>query len=375
MHPVTAGDCLATAQSRRDELRERAAEIEALGRLPDDLAESLAEQGFYALWAPRDVGGAEAPPSETMRVIETLAEADASVAWCVFIAITSSLPLSSLSADARRTIFASPKTRLAGVFEPAGEAAPCEGGYRVRGTWAFGSGTWNADWIGAGTLVPGESSGPRYAFLHRDDVELLDTWDVVGLCGSGSTHFRVEDAFVPYAHTLPLLDPGQIDAPLFRFPRFTMLGMSLGAIALGLGRAALNTFATLASEPAAKPLAERKQVQLAVGREETRLRAARAFFHSSVADAWEVAESGVAPGVEERTEIRIATCHAVEVCCDLTEALFRLGGSRSLYRSSPLQRHLRDAQVVAQHLMARPQFQAFAGRRSLGLDPGDTTFL
>ena len=224
-------------------------------------------------------------------------------------------------------------------------------------------------------MVPGDTSGPRYAFLRRKDIELLETWDVVGLCGTGSTHFRAEDVFVPEEHTLPLLDPGQIDTPLYRFSRFTMLGMSLGAIALGLARASLRTFATLAADPTPRPLAARKEVQMSVGKEETRLRAARALFYSSIEDAWETACAGEAPTVDQRTEIRIATCNAVESCCEVTEALFRLGGSRSLYRTSPLQRHLRDAQAMAQHLMARPKFLGVAGRRSLGVDLGDTTFV
>jgi len=374
-NPPSAEDCLRVASERRAELYDRAAATEAAGRLPEDLAESLSAEGFYGLWAPSDVGGAEAPPADAMRVIETLAEGDASVAWCVFIGITSTLPLSSLSESARREIFASPRARLAGVFEPSGTAEPCDGGFRISGTWAFGSGSWNADWIGVGTMVPGETSGPRYAFLRREDVELLETWDVIGLCGTGSTHFRAQDVFVPQEHTLPLLDPGQIDTPLYRFSRFTMLGMSLGAIALGLARASLSTFATLAADPAPRPLAARKEVQMSVGKEETRLRAARALFYSSIDDAWKTACAGEAPSVDQRTEIRIATCNAVETCCEVTEALFRLGGSRSLYRSSPLQRHLRDAQAMAQHLMARPKFLGVAGRRSLGVDLGDTTFV
>jgi alkylation response protein AidB-like acyl-CoA dehydrogenase len=374
-------DVVAIAEGFVATLRERAVEIEAAGRLPQDLACELAAAGLYRLWMPVAHGGFETPPPEAMLALEMLATADASSAWCVFIGITSTLPLASLSDDAIREIFATPDTRLSGVFEPAGLATPVEGGLRVSGEWSFGSGSYNADWIGAGVRIgdPQKPSGTSYVFVPTDDIELLDTWDVSGLCGSGSTHFRMDNVFVPEQRATGLVGAVAPDRPLYRFSMFTLLGMGIGAIANGLSRAALDEFEGLASEkiPAGgrRPLARRPDVQTEIGRSETRLRAARAYFHQALQAGWEAATAGNPISRSDRVEIRTATCNAVDAALEITQSVHRLAGSTALYRSSPLQRYLCDAQVVAQHIMTRPVFYELAGSHFLGEEHPSTGFL
>ncbi|MFP6664718.1 MAG: acyl-CoA dehydrogenase family protein [Deltaproteobacteria bacterium] len=374
-------DVVAIAEGFAATLRRRATEIEAAGRLPQDLASELAAAGLYRLWMPLAHGGFETPPPDAMRALEVLAAADASTAWCVFIGITSTLPLANLSDDTIREIFAKPETRLSGVFEPAGLATPVEGGLRVSGEWSFGSGSYNADWIGAGVRI-GDAENPSatsYIFVPASDVKLLGTWDVSGLCGTGSTHFRMEDVFVPARRAIGLTTATPPDRPLYRFSMFTLLGMSIGAIANGLARAALDEFAHLASTKAPaggrRPLSQRPNVQLEIGRAETRLRAARAYFHQTLQAAWQAAVKGDPISREHCVEIRTATCNAVDAALEITQCVHRLAGSAALYRSSPLQRYLRDAQVVAQHIMARPVFYELAGSHFLGEEHPSTAFL
>jgi alkylation response protein AidB-like acyl-CoA dehydrogenase len=369
---VGAFDPVACAEGFAPALRERAAEIERARRLPADLSRDLAEAGLYRLWAPAAYGGLELPPVPVLRCFETLARADASTAWCVFIASTSSTVLAAIPESAAREVFADPRALICGVFAPSGVATPVEGGFRVSGRWAFGSGAANADWILGGCRLD-LASGPRQhmALMRAGEVELLDTWHVSGLCGTGSTDFAARDVFVPEERIVghrarPLA------RPLYTFPAFTLLGMGIAAVALGLGRAALDAFVALAGgkRPAGsqRTLAERGAVQGAVAQAEAALRSARAFFYEAVAAGWESACAKGLVSVEERRDIRLATTHATHAVAALATTLYTLGGGSAIYHASPLQRIFRDAHVATQHLMVGPATLELTGRLFLGLE-------
>lgn len=133
------------AEKMSDELRAAAGDIEAARRIPEEWSRRFAEAGFYRQCVPAAYGGLEAPPRETMRVIETLARADGSAAWVVFIAATSGSVLAYLPEESSREIFSDPGVMLAGVFAPRGRAVATASGFEVDGRWQWGSGTQNAD--------------------------------------------------------------------------------------------------------------------------------------------------------------------------------------------------------------------------------------
>ncbi len=369
---ASAFDPVACAESFAPTLHARADEIERARRLPADLSRALGEAGLYRVWAPEAYGGHELPPVPVLRCFESLARADASSAWCVFIAATSSTVLAAIPEAAARAVFASPATLICGVFAPSGVASPEGGGFRVRGRWAFGSGAANADWVLGGCRLDLEG-GPRQhmALMRASEVELLDTWHVSGLCGTGSTDFTARDVFVPDERMVGYR-ARSLERPLYGFPSFTLLGMGIAAVALGLGRAALDAFAQLAGGklPAGskRTLAERGGVQASVAQAEASLRSARAFFYESVASAWDSAcTSGRVP-VEERRDIRLATTHATHASAALVTSLYTLAGGSAIYRSSPLQRIFRDAHVATQHMMVGPATLELTGRLYLGLE-------
>jgi len=370
---------LSLAREFASQLRERSCEIEEHRALPNDLAKELAAAGLYRLWVPEVYGGFETPPQTAMEMLEILAQGDVSTAWCVFVGLTSSLLMASLPEEAAREIFARPDTVMAGVFAPSGKAIAVPGGVRVSGHWTFGSGTRNADWITCGCepAEPG-TRRPYHVGVPGSALEFADTWHVAGLCGTGSGDYKPEDVFVPSSHVVDFGAGLVVDTPLYRFPAFTLLGMCIGAIALGLARAALSDFAELAREKVPsggrRPLRERREVHAVVGRAEARTQAARAFFFDSLQRAWDSAcGSGVT--LEQRREIRLATCNAVDAAVEVAETVYRQAGAAAPYKSSPLQRHLRDAHVITQHMMVRPLFYEIGGANALGVDHKDAVFL
>jgi alkylation response protein AidB-like acyl-CoA dehydrogenase len=384
---TTPTGTLAAAHALAPELRERADAIEAERRLPADLSQRFAEAGFYRMCVPEVYGGLELPPAETMETIETLARADGACAWCVFIGATSGSVLALLPEASAREIFARPTTLLCGVFAPKGRAQAVEGGFRVEGQWAWGSGTQNADWIMGGCQVVRDGEVERLAngtprsrmmLVPAAEVEFLDTWYVSGLAGTGSTDFAIHDRFVPEGRAVGLGVDGPLERPLYAFPQFGLLAMGIAAVSLGLARAAIDELIEIAGGklPAgsARPLAARAAAQADVSRAEALWRSARAFYYEAIEAAWQSAQAGGRIETGHRRDIRLATTHATRSCAEAVDLMYHLAGGTSVYRRSPLQRIFRDVHVATQHMMVAPATLELTGRLLLGLET-DTAML
>lgn len=385
--PGTGGfDTVASAEALLPFLKDRADEIEALRRLPRDLSGCFAREGFYRMCAPAVYGGLELPPERTMSTIETLARADGSAAWCVFIGATSGSVLALLPPDSAREIFASPEVLLGGTFAPMGVAEAVEGGFRVEGRWAWGSGIQNADWIMGGCRVMRDGKteldprgGPRSRMMlaPAGEIEIHDTWHSAGLCGTGSTEYSMNGLFVPNRRAVGLGVEQPLERALYAFPQFGLLAMGIAAVTLGLARSALDELLDLAGaktpQGSRRTLAERPATQAEVARAEAELRSARAFFYETIESAWQAAQSGGRLPVEHRRDIRLSTSHAVRSCARVVDRMYELGGGTSVHRSSRLQRIFRDVHVATQHAMVAPSTFEVTGRLLLGLETDPST--
>ena len=374
-------DPIASARALQPKLRERAAEIEAARRLPADLSAEFARAGLYRMCVPEVYGGLELPPMKTMEVIETVAAADGSAAWCVFIAATTGTVLALLPEKGAREVFSHEETLLGGVFAPRGEAHAEAGGFRVNGRWAWGSGTQNADWVMGGCRIfedgkpaTRKNGAPvtRMMIARASEVTFHDTWYVSGLSGTGSTDFEFTDVFVPEHRAVGLGIDRPLDRPLYAFPQFGFLAMGIAAVSLGLARAAIDELVAIAGGKtptgSSRPLAARQAAQSEVARAEAERRSARALFYEAIEAAWETACSKGRIDVEDRRDVRLATTHAVLSCASAVDRMYNLAGGTSVYQTSPLQRIFRDVHVATQHMMVAPSTLEVIGRLLLGLD-------
>lgn len=382
----------AAAEGFAEEIAGRAGEIEANRFLPQDLAQRFAEAGLYRLCVPEAYGGFEAHPGELVKVVERLARADGSAAWCVFIGATSGLVAAFLEPPEAKHVFGDPMTITAGVFAPRGKAIHAsEGGvegYRVSGRWQWGSGSRNASWISGGCMILGEDGKPemaaegvpqnRMTMFRAEDVTLHDTWDVSGLCGTGSTDFEVKDLFVPASRAVSLISDKPLARPLYCFPTFGLLGIGIAAVALGLARGSIDTLVDLAGgktpQGSSKPLALRAKAHLDVSQADALTRSARAFLMETIEAAWEAAVREGEITVAHRRDIRLATTHAVQSAVRAVDLMYTLGGGSSVYRTSPLQRQFRDVHVATQHMMVSDATLELTGRLLLGV-PTNTAML
>lgn len=361
----------------------RSAEFEQARRLPADVSDAMAKAGIYRMFVPQSLGGSETSPLVSSQVFETLAQGDAACGWVAFIAATSGSSLARIETSAAKQMFASPQTMLAGVFAPNGKAVKSGEDYILNGQWQWGSGTQNADWVLAGSMVidpeqPADAK-PRahMCLVPKDAIEFLDTWHSTGLRGTGSTDFKLTDHRVPSAHIVGLEVRKMPDTPLFQVPNFTLLALGIGAVSMGIARAALNEFVGLAQQKkrisSSSTIAERSHTQMQIATAEAKLRSARAFYYDSVEQAWERALAGDTVDVDQRRNLRLATTHAVMASAEVVDCAYNLAGGVSVYQSSNLQRHFRDIHVATQHIMVAPSTLETTGRLFLGLPTNTAT--
>lgn len=362
----------------------RSDEIEALGTLPLDLVELIRPTGAFRQWVPVELDGPAVPAWESLRVIEQYGYADGAVGWCVAIATTSSLLAAYLPAEWGKLIYADPASITGGFAMPKGRARPLPGGgLEVTGRWQWGSGTGHCTWIGGGCLVVDADGKPvarptdglrvPFVMFHRDDVEIIPTWEVSGLAGTGSNDYAVDKAFVPEGRWVEIGKTSPTyPHPLTDFSFYGLLALAVAATTVGIARRSIDELIGLAQDKrpqgSSRSLRERASTQSDVANAEARLLAAWSLMESVVGESWQRAESGIEAQGAERRRLRMAATHATQTAAAVTEMMYKAGGGAAVYRTSPLQRCLRDALVATQHAMVAPRTMEVVGRHRLGLE-------
>ncbi len=372
---------IAAARRLGPALRARADETEQARRVPLDLVRTMAEDGVFRMCVPRALGGGEVEPAVLLRVLEILGEADGSAGWCAMIGATSGLLSGYLATDVATAIYGDPSVVAGGVYAPSGKAMPTAGGYRVSGRWAFASGVAHCAWLMGGAVIAengaprllanGAPDAPLMLFPARD-VEVIDTWTVSGLRGTGSHDIAVHDVFVPAERSVSLVrDRPRAPGPLYAFPVFGLLAVGIAAVALGIARRAIGELVDLAGGKtptgSRRVLAERPTAQVQVSEAEALVRSGRAFLVEAVDTAWDAARRDGAIGLAARAAVRLAATSATIAAAQAVDRMYNAGGGTSIYATNPLQRCFRDVHVVTQHLMVAPATYELTGRLLLGV--------
>lgn len=376
---------MAAARSLAPRAAELAAQGEVDRRLPVELSEAIAEAGLYRLCVPAELGGGETHPRVLVEAVEALAAGDAAAGWCLAICATSGMLAGYLADDAAREIYGEPLSVAGGVFAPMGQALADGDSFVVSGRWRFCSNAENCDWLMGGCVVFDgkkprllESGRPdiRLVVFPREEVEVIDTWHVSGLRGTGSHDMAVKDLRAPAARSASLItDRPLIDAPLYAFPPFGLLAVAIAAVTLGIGRAALDDVLELAGAKtptlSTRKLAERPATQAEVAQAEATLSGGRALLWQTIDEAFEAATAGSPLSVDLRARLRMASTHAVECATAAVDSAYRLAGGSAIYETSPLQRRFRDVHAATQHMLIAPATWELTGRALLGLQFDD----
>ncbi len=376
--PLTAEQILANARALAPEISARAAEAAELRRLPRDLVDQLKVAGCFRVMFPKTWGGPEMSLPMQLQMIETLAHADTAVAWCVKIGSDSGLFAAWLKEAPARELYTDLDVVTAGQAPPNGRAVRVEGGYRVTGRWGFGSGCTHADVMIGGCIVENAPVSPEgmppviHVLAPAGGWQIEDTWFATGLAGSGSHHYSAKDLYVPDGHVVDLFGPSGRDEPLYQLPITASVSVPMAGTPLGLARRAIDELVALAGKkivaipPPPVLIKNLPRVRLAVARAESLLGAARAYVYETVERLWREVEEDGAASLKARRDVGLARIHAHRMAAEVAELMFDAAGPAAVYASSPLDRLLRDAVTIKQHLLFNDGVLEELGAMALG---------
>lgn len=387
--PIVSRALLESVRSLEPTIRACAVESERDRKLPAALVRQLAEAGLFRMYMPGDLDGAELDPISRMEIIEELARADASVAWCVEIGSGIAWIMSGwLHHEAARQILCSDYNAVVGgsITINGGRAMAVEGGYIATGRWAWGSGCTHATWM-AGNCAIFDGNVPRLRqdgmpeirtlVFPRSDLDILDTWNSMGLRGSGSHDFTVNEIFVPVQNSFNMLNNAPTRAGALHAFRAMFLSAA-AALALGIAHAAIDALVELAEKKVPSRssivLRERGMVQIQVAQAEALVSSARAFVWDVVGDIWRTILAGNQVSFRQRAIFRLAITHAVSSAVKAVDLMYSAAGGSSVCVASLLERQFRDVHTLAQHASLATTNLEPAGRALLGLEPGVPLF-
>jgi alkylation response protein AidB-like acyl-CoA dehydrogenase len=364
--------------------------IEAQRELPADVLEGLFDAELFRMTLPRFLGGAELPIPALAEVAETIATGDASTAWCLGQALGCAMSAAYLDEAPARQVFGPRDAVLAWGAGAEGRAVAVEGGYRVSGRWGFASGGKHATWLGGHCVVYEADGSPRLAadgehalrtaLFPRSAATIDDDWYVMGLRGTRSEGYGIDDLFVEEALTLDRDTPAEcrVDGTLYRFSTTNIYASVFSGVALGIARGMLNDLLDLAGHKhprgARSSMRDSAVMQTRLAELEAQLSSARAYQQLVLGEVWKKVDTAGAPEMADRARLRLATTYGINQATDVAEQVYRLAGATAIFESNTFERRFRDAHAVSQQVQGRHTNFETVGRFMLGLDV-DTMFM
>ena len=384
VQPAAAKSALERARALQPLLDAHGAEMDRRRELTPEVVEALVGQDMLRLLLPRSLGGQEIHLLEYAKTTEALAWADASVGWFVNQSnVSSATSAAAMPHDAAASVFGHAREGLAwGAKHSRSRALRVEGGYRLSGTWSFASGGRHTRWLGAHSAVQNPDGTPHirygrpddrsFVFL-RTDARITDDWYVLGLRGTGSDTYTVEDLFVPdeRAPARDALEERRESGPIYTIMSTLLYATGFCGVTLGIARRLFEAYVELArgkhSRASSNAMAVNNAVQREIGLLEARLSAARAFLHEAAGQAYDAAAAGRLD-VEQRLRLRLATTYGMNEATEVAIASYRAAGTTAILDAQPFERRFRDAMSASQHLQAMLPHVEMVGRHIIGTD-------
>ena len=367
------------------EIAAYADETERERRIAAPLVAAMLEAGLFRMLLPRPFNGLETDPLTFITAIEEIAKADASTAWSLCQTSVCAMSAAYLPPESAMEVFGrDPKAVLAWGPGPTGRGVAAPGGYRVTGSFAFASGGRHATWLGAHVPVfeadgsprrrPAGTQVVRTVLFPASAAPLTDIWHVVGLRGTGSDAFAVNDLFVPETHSLDRDDPAdrRSPGPLYTLPTTSLYACGFASLAVGLARALLDAFVALAMEKTPRgykhALRSSAVTQTEIAEAEARLRAARMYLRGTLGEVWQSVERSNTLSIEQRMALRLAASQTLKEAIAVGDFAYHAAGATAIFESHPFERRFRDMHTVAQQVQARRSHFETVGKYLLGVE-------
>jgi indole-3-acetate monooxygenase len=371
-----ARDIAPTIQKHKEEAeRER--------RLSRPVLAALRETGLLRMFTPRSLGGLETDPITRALVVEEISRYDSAAGWTLENPLDWAFFCARLPDEGAEEIYShGADILIAAQFGRPLHATSTDGGYRISGRAPFVSNCHDADWISSTALVDGERQAEGepemvMAYFPRKDCEIIDTWHVMGMRGTGSHDIAVTDVYVPTSRTFPMVpefEPGShYQGPLYRLPLVGAAATGIPTPMLGVARRALDEVTTLAvtKTPVGSSglLKERSLAQLQLGKAEAVLRSGRLLLLNTVREAWQRSVDGGTHSLKQKADLLLAMTHAMSSAVQAVELACSIAGTTAFRATSPLERCFRDVQTMKHHVFASEARYGTFGQVSLGVPP------
>lgn len=351
-------------------LARRAPQAEAERRLPNETVAELQEAGFFRILQPKRWGGYEMHPGVYYDVLMTLAEGCFSTAWVYGVVGIHPWVLALYDNRAAQEIWGKDSsTLISSSLMPGGQAIPADGGFRLSGRWLYSSGCEHCAWVLVGGVVPSNDPNAldwRFFLVPHKDYQIVDTWNVSGLKGTGSQDIVVKDAYVPAFRAHKVIDfyncvgPGQAinAAPLYRIPAAQILYLGVACGAIGALKGMLDVFldygrqrTTIRGKTTDDPFAQVACAEAAATVDELKL-----VLHRNLDNLVAYAQRGEVAPVSERVKYKFQSAWGVERCGEMARRLFKASGAQGLRADLPFGRVVADINAGRQHISNQPEY-------------------
>lgn len=379
------GDYLARVAAVSPLLEEVAGEIDKAGDLPSRLVDALHGQEMYRMLLPSDLGGGQLDPRIFVEVMEAIARIDASTAWCVGQTASCSMSAAAMDPAAAREVFGEDRSVLA--WGPGrGRADIVDGAYVLTGEWNFGSGSHQATWLGGMAMIfengkqllePSGKPVTRTLIFPAKEATFKPLWDVIGLRGTGSDGYSVENLRVPLTHSIvqDSIDERRNRAALYAYTSRNIYATGFAGIALGVATSMLDIFIDIARNKVPKgqtaTLKSSTSIQAQVAECTAIVESCRHYLRNTVDRVWQdlCASGADSMPMGDRVALRLAASHTIRQCAKVGEFAFHAAGATAIFSGNPIERRYRDMIALRQHMQGRDDLFELCGQYLLGDTP------
>lgn len=360
----TGTEILERVENARDRLKELAPRDEKLNRLSEESVEVLNEIGVMKMYQRAHYGGFESDPAEFAEVVMRIARYNSAAGWVGGVVGVHPWQISGFATSLQEAIWGEdPDTWVSSPYAPLGMLEPADGGYRIKGRIPFGSGGEACAWAINGALLKTDDGVQmRHIVLPRDDYRFdQDSWNVLGLGGTGSKDEIVDDAFVsPDRIYDPLLfENGEyfaevgVDSPLYKLPFPVIFSLAINSATQGVAEGAMDAVIENTRQRVdargTKSLDDNYQLAM-IGECAADVRAG----HTVIVEAArrimdEVLRDGKL-STRTRIEVRTDGARSVRRSVEAVEKVFNYAGGMAVKWDHPANRGLRDAKTTLAHI-------------------------
>jgi alkylation response protein AidB-like acyl-CoA dehydrogenase len=382
-------DWVARARELAPMIEAGARRTETERKIPADILSAMHAAGLFQILLPASLGGGAADLVTFNQMIEAVAAADASPAWCLAQSVASSHTAGFLDPKIAREVFGAPDSLVAwGPAAGIAKAVAVDGGYLVTGKWRFASGSANATWMGGHSTIFDAPDQPRRdakgnpvnrtVLFRREQASIRDTWHVMGLRGTASNDYEVADLFVPQDYsTWRDSKPDQRQyGPLYNVPMLTLYGVGFSGVALGIARACLDAFMRLAQTKksgggvgSTTVLRDNAVIQSRAAEATGRLKSARAFLLQMLREIWETSATSGTFSLEQRAHLRVAITGAMEEARKVVDFAYHSAGTTAIFQGSAFEQRFRDLHTALAQGQAHLSNFESAGQALFGTEP------